>query len=522
MEESEKEVEKRKNDLILNIKNVNTSLFFIAFVLIIIVRIYFFMLTKNQPLWWDESEYMSIAKAIAGVVDFDFSWLRSPGFPLLVSIFLSLGVKSEVILKFMVAFLPSIIVLGLTYFTVKEMYKDEKIAVVSMLILAFIWEHIFYSNRFHTENLSLIFQFLSIIVLFKVYMKKDKFLGISPKYSLIFVGLFSILSVAFRPGNIIFVPALFIFIPLVNTKYFIENKNKTYVLLFALLAIALVLLFNLSKIPLISSYYHPENQISFNSLNVFHGFFSPSLLFQGLFFYFFLIGIIVFAFNFYLRMPFIKQFKRDGEDLEFKSDIFNFILIGFVTFTFIFLMRVSAFEYRWFFPLILGVVAFSSKGIFSISKFVGKYKKEAASFFVIIVLVLGLYGQFDYSKDLVLSKVNSYEQVKEAGLWIKENSNPDDVVVSASVPQNTYYSERKTYNFALDDPTGAKSEDYFNENLERINPKYIVVSVFEPSFTPEWAYSWPQSNQSKAVPVQAYFSDPQKQQPVLIIYQINQ
>ncbi|HUS50290.1 MAG TPA: hypothetical protein VMZ91_08990, partial [Candidatus Paceibacterota bacterium] len=125
----------------------------------LIIRLYYFSLTMNQPLWWDEAEYMSLAKGFAGIINsnYVFALNRFPGFPLVASLFYMVGITNEVVLRFFLAFIPSLIVLFLLYFVIKEMYPDKKIAIISVAILSVLWEHVFYSNRFHTENFSLIF-----------------------------------------------------------------------------------------------------------------------------------------------------------------------------------------------------------------------------------------------------------------------------------------------------------------------------------------------------------------------------
>ena len=105
--------------------------------------------------------------------------------------------------------------------------------------------------------------------------------------------------------------------------------------------------------------------------------------------------------------------------------------------------------------------------------------------------------------ELIEGKKTSYWQVKEAGLWMKENSNLSDVMISNSIPQIQYYSERNTYM--------AKNISH----LESLKPKYIMVSVFERSA--DWFYSYPEEKNLKIV--NGYFADEQKTQPVLIIYE---
>ena len=167
------------------------------------------------------------------------------------------------------------------------------------------------------------------------------------------------------------------------------------------------------------------------------------------------------------------------------------------------------------------MLVFTSKGIIDFSDFIGKklFSKKIITFLIIIISLFGFYTQLIHADAIIKAKVDSYGQVRESGIWIKENSNSQDSIVSASVPQHSYYSERKVYDFAFNNPN--QSEEYFNMKMSEIKPKYIVVSVFEPAFTPQWVYEWPSKNQDKVTPVKAYFTDSEKKQPVLVVYKFN-
>jgi dolichyl-phosphate-mannose-protein mannosyltransferase len=88
-------------------------------------------------------------------------------------------------------------------------------------------------------------------------------------------------------------------------------------------------------------------------------------------------------------------------------------------------------------------------------------------------------------ESLIREKAKSYESVREAGEWIKQNSQPGDVVISTSVPQITFYSERATYNYPGDE------KDFMAEVQQR-HARYMVLSRWEPS--PDWVYQWQHDN----------------------------
>ena len=112
---------------------------------------------------------------------------------------------------------------------------------------------------------------------------------------------------------------------------------------------------------------------------------------------------------------------------------------------------------------------------------------------------------------IVKYKLDSYSQVKDSGLWIKENSNPEDIIISGSFFQHTYYSERKVIDFP-------SNETDFNKMINESIPRFLIISVFQP--LPEWAYDWPQRHNETVEPVQAFFFDSERQQPALIIYKV--
>lgn len=518
MEET-KEVSEIKKEKLKNwFSNKNNQILLGVVLFCLIVRLYFFFLAMNQPLWWDEAEYMAGAKAYAGMAEYELQAIRSPGLSLFGSFFYFVGIESEPALRFFLSFLPSLFALFLVYLTAAEMYKDKRIAVISVLILSVLWEHVFYSNRFHTENLSLIFEMLAIFVLVKCYIKEEKFLSINSKFWPVLVAIFTAISLFFRPGNAAFVPALFLFIIFVNYKKFTSKKGT------AISLGVLVVLFFIGKyilsLPRETGFLwylqNLNNPPSWNSLDIFQGFYAsfiPSI--PSLWYYAFLLGIVLCIIGIATDAKKVAAKTSDAEEIELKSDVFNFLLIFSVLFFFIFILRVPTFEYRWFFPLLIGMLVFSAKGMVFFSDILASTSKiKISSAILIIFLALGAYGQIIYTDTLIKAKRTSYSEIRDSGIWINQNSNPGDVIVSASQPQHSFYSERKVYSFGLDGLNPDEAE--FTDEIQKIKPTFIVLSMIEKS--PDWSYNWPQKHNETYIPVKVYFADPQQTQPVLIIY----
>jgi hypothetical protein len=108
-------------------------------------------------------------------------------------------------------------------------------------------------------------------------------------------------------------------------------------------------------------------------------------------------------------------------------------------------------------------------------------------------------------------------EVKQAGEWVKNNSDPSDIIICDSLPQMAYYSERSTYPFDLSktgDPAKRTRQD-FETFVKNEKPKFLVFSFFEQH--PAWVIEYIEENQNTLIPLMGY---KQEEQPVLVIYQI--
>jgi hypothetical protein len=109
------------------------------------LRLYYFFLTLNQPLWWDEAEYGLRAKAFAfGTPITGWAPERELIVPLFFSIFLKLGL-GEIALRFIQVLVSSATVF-MTYLLVSKI-SNKQIALYATFGMAFFWLHIFFTER---------------------------------------------------------------------------------------------------------------------------------------------------------------------------------------------------------------------------------------------------------------------------------------------------------------------------------------------------------------------------------------
>ncbi len=212
-------VEERKNKLLEFIKKNYLLIGILLFALII--RLYYFFITSDQCLWWDELCYGILAKnlvmhhwdnvrIILGETN-----IRPMFLPILWSFLMRLDL-SEVASKFILEIIPSFFVVLFTYLVGKTLY-NKRIGLIASFIMAVSWITIFYSVRFITHIPGLFFSLASIYLFFKA-IETDK---INFKYFSSALFLLCI-SVLFR-WNYGLVGFAFLLVILFNLK-FIKQK----------------------------------------------------------------------------------------------------------------------------------------------------------------------------------------------------------------------------------------------------------------------------------------------------------
>ena len=96
----------------------------------LIIRIYYFSITNGQPLWWDECEYLNMARVFASGGEYTFGPVRPILFSLISSLFLII-VKGEILPRLLILAFSLASVIGMYYFG-KEIY-DKKDFIINLL-----------------------------------------------------------------------------------------------------------------------------------------------------------------------------------------------------------------------------------------------------------------------------------------------------------------------------------------------------------------------------------------------------
>jgi len=483
-------IDKRKEKIKAWLKNPYHLIFIIILILGICIRLYYFNLTKSQPIWWDEADYLAYAKNIAGIVPYwTITSQHNSILPYLVAVFFKVGLSEEIV-KFLLELIPSIILIFLVYKICLLMYEDKRIALISSFLMAVLWEVLFNSMRFHVDIPALTLGLLAVYIFWQGYEKGEKIFGkINPKFSIPLAVFLVILTYSMRRGYFIF--GIFFLLYMVGTrniKDLIKDKYNWIALGFSVFLFLFIekFIYITSEVKNVGIYYHGENPINFLPLQVFNSFFISQQGWLNFFLYLFWIGFILILFNVILSFGYIKKARKTNA----QADLFVIITICITLALFIFVLRTPGNfgESRWYFPLLLGAFISISRASLTITDFIKSYNKYLAVIVLIGLMIIGGYFQFSQADLIIKNKVSSFEGIKQASFYVKEISSPEDVIVSVAVPQVVYYAERKTVQpdkIANWENSQVPLDKFLEKLKEMPEAKYLFVSLSQVGH-PDW------------------------------------
>lgn len=492
-------------------------------------------MTVNAALWWDEADYMTLAKHYGlGLPEMAAPW-RARAIPMLWGIFYWLGANEWVIRLF-----NQLIAVGgvlLTYLIGKEFY-NKTTGLLAALFMAVYFEHLFWSARLSVDTYSLLLFGLAALFFYKGYVKDEGRKYLYATGAIYGAGIYAYDGIGFL--------AIFLFLFLIITERlkFLKNKKIWIIVGCALLAALPFAVYNqvefghpYPRLQLFSSIEGgqitlaegpqqgtfaktisllPDTFSYFKSIGYYFGSGLPAtgagIIAKWALVIAFIAGLIAFINMF---IGFDKVWKKESKEL---TGHFYVFLWGFsVLLIFGIVNAISAFyfEPRFVFPAMPILFIVCALGIKQIFKFISKYNKELAVASVAVIIILGVYAQMSYADMLIKSKKDSFAQEKEGGLWLKEHTSPGETIVGCglSVPI-VYYSERDFK------PTAGGNNTLTEEKIRKYKPRFYVLDGFDYAGCANEQY--PAMNQDKLYPVMAFFMDEAKTQPIYIIFEINQ
>ncbi len=527
-------IEKRKkylkNFLTKWVKNDYDKLFILVLIAAFIIRIIIYTKTNDQAIWWDAADYLSNAKRWGLGLDTIDTWYYRRGFlwPLLGALFFKIGL-GELSIRFFVVLLSTGIVLA-TYLLISEMF-NRRLALLTSIAVTFSWVFLFFTGRPLTNLPSTFFFLFALLFFWKGYIKNK-----GAKFFILF-GMFYAFACLTRMQYLMFAPS-FVVLAFVKEKLaFLKNKYLWLsILVFVIIFIPQLIIHNAhfgNPVLDLTTYYLgiggsktgevgvelaqtsdlflyinnlpyilDANQQGYNSLFVL----SPIYLL-------FIAGFFLFFIDLFL-----------GFDKIFKNPLIQkkFFILFLITSTILFLGYMAPqLEQRYIMPIIPFLFLIVIYPFFIANSFLKKkFNIETKTIIIIlsIILIVILIPNYKFGFSLIDSKKSSYQEVKLAGEWIKQNSNPEDIVIGSGLPQLTYYSERSVYPFELsyrrDIPR--LGEDDLDKFILENKPKYMVLSAYQ--VEEPWATNYPQKHSDLLVPIKAFGPN---NQPVVIIYWFN-
>jgi len=516
-EDLEKRKNKLKNKLFSWVKDNYDKVLIILLIVAFVIRILIFLKTANQPLWWDEGDYLSAAKKWGLGLNIRDMWYYRRGFlwPAVSAIFFTLGL-GEIGLRFFTVLLSTGLV-ALSYFIIAKMF-DKKTALLVSIGMAFSWISLFCTSRILTEIPATILLLLSLLFFWKGYVLKqgNKFLY--------FFGVLYALSLLVRFQFSMFAFPFLVFIFTREKFKFLKNKHIwiTVGLVFVVLLPFFIMYWTHygNIFTDILSHYFGVQGVSNNagylertSATLFNYFKDLPYMLTKSIFVLFILGVFLFFQDMIFGID--KIFKN--EDIQKKLFVFLWIVVSFLVLGYI----TDYVEQRYILPTLPFIFLVAISPLIKLGDILNKYyqkisKRTAYILSVLVLLLLLIFSfgniqsNYSWANSLIDMKLSSYSEIRQAGLWIKDNSNPEDVIISQSYPQITYYAERSTYSPNYKGTGISGLEEMINE----LKPKYYMLSAIERS--EDWTYTYPQNN-SDLVPVWIYPQD--SQQPSLIIYE---
>ena len=490
---------------VLDFFDKNSNLL-IAVILVFALILRLKYLTINQAVWYDEAEYLSVAKNWAfNLTSYQLHYVRPPFIPFIMAIMYKIGFGELGMRVLMLIFSMTGVIF--TYLVGKEIF-NKWVGIISSFLMSVFYVNLFYTARILTDLPSTTLWLISMWLFWKGVIRKQS------KWYVWLLGpsLVAGVLIRFPLGLIIFIFLLYLIVA--EGFGFLKNKNLWIGVSAAVVCFVPYSIWyyqTYSKIPILGplGFYGAFSQLSsyirltpivFQSpipglVNI-SSYFGHSLLLL------LIIGILITLFNLIVGYDILRK----DESLKKNILILLWIIIPFIFFAFLAGQIAEDRYLSYIYPATFFIISLVLVKIYNLIR---KFNLIPALGVVLLILILSAVAQIGYADRIIKIKSTSYIQFREAGSWIKENSNQSDKIIAAGEPQLNYYSERNVIYW----PEDYEIDEFIKNNKD---VRYIVLSSLER--TSEWTYSWPQENQDKVVPVKAYTDSQQK--PILIIYEV--
>ncbi len=475
----------------------------------LIIRIYFYIQLGNQPQWWDESEYLNMARAWAFNIPYQFHPVR----PVLFSL-----ITAGLFKVFEGEFLPRAFVFAISMLSIYAMYLfgketfNKNVGLVAAFLMAVNYLNLFYTFRLLADIPTLTFFTLSAYYFWK-YFKSGHPGAIYMAAIMTGIGTLFKLPVA----AILFVVLIYL---LITEKLKFLKRKEIWIagIIFCLILAPYIIWGYFQFDGFVISQAGAYNMAEETGFDYIKSTFQNIIGYFKLFPIYFSIGMTIAFVGGILMMrrvfygwDILFNGKETDTRKELKRNLFLILafIIPFITVS-LSLGYVDSRLLLVIFPTVFIIAGFFVIKIYDLLRGDGtdQVKKAVAIIFILAMLCIPAYS-LKQTNEILIGKSHSYEQVKWAGEWLESNTLPGEAVVSTSTTQIRYYSKRETFDFV-------ETEEEF-EQLLKDNPqiKYYMLSIFEKHRDEPWMYEYPQKHELEVL--QMYASG---EQPILGIYKL--
>ena len=480
-------------------KSIYNKLFLIVLSLSLIYFVYYFIKTFSQALWFDEADYLNYARYLAnGFPIATFSPIRPILFSLIASSFFKLHLGE----------LASRILMGLFYFSNiilvyligKEMF-DDFTALAASIFTAIFWSHLFFSYRLLVDVPVLTFWLLTVLFFFKGYVnKKDNI------YTLLLIPTL-ILGFLMKYTNALLAIIIILYLVITERFSFIKNKNliKSTLISFILLIPFFIWQYVSygSPIAFFLQTFGTRTTLGRSFIDSLITQLKSFLSIEGII----LMVLSILGFLYLLQIFLGLDIIIKNKDKALGNKLFLFL---WIVLTILFAAKINYgyyIEERYYFNFFIGLFLAAGLVLSKLYNLLKKYNKYISTIVIVLIIVFIVNSNIEMANSNIITKADSFKQVKEAGIWLNQHLSKDEGYISpATSAEIQYHSERQ--NYAVD-----ISEAFTNPKI-----KYVVLSFFNQM--PDKFIEGVKNNQDKLKPVVSFYLVDNDKQPIVLILEV--
>ena len=154
----------------------------------------------------------------------------------------------------------------------------------------------------------------------------------------------------------------------------------------------------------------------------------------------------------------------------------------------------------------------SANGLLYLEKLIKRIDKRLAILALVIILIFATYTQLTYANKMIVSKKDSFSQIKPVGEFLKGKTS-NMILSNSNQMELMYYVE--TYVEGFED-----EEENFLKKIKNKNIDYVVISTLYQNNRP-WHYEVPQKYQKYLKPLFVVFYDQEQKYPAIMALEVN-